>query len=398
MGWAEDIDLPAIFQAISSNREALEVVEQLNETISFGNSALSRMQEEAIATVVAVANRCTYGALTHGGFFRRHSGDGKLASHLLDDYSVADLDPRDLLMLDFAVRLTREPGSLTTSDLEGLRRAGFDQKAIVSIVLITCLSNFMNRLATSFGVEVPPSYRKVVKSWLSGPAAQESWLLPPDEFQPDAASARKLGIDIPRSWQKPAGPSQPRQRQQDAEQEPSSGQQDPAGQGRSGQRQQDAEQEPPRGQQSGTQGSPRGREQQDRGDSDYSTDKLETGEGLSAMDQPDIQQGPSGGGWQDLETDVFQFVQESDEELDNQGHQEPLPNLERFISDCCNVASGESTTARDLYISYLRWSDDNGEHALLQRNFGIQLAQLGFRRRRRSGGRHWWQGISLQGQ
>ena len=107
MGWAEDIDLPAIFQAISSTQEALEVVEQLNETISFGNSALSRMQEEAIATVVAVANRCTYSALTHGGFFRRHTGDGKLASHLLNDYSSADLDPRDLLMLDFAVRLTR---------------------------------------------------------------------------------------------------------------------------------------------------------------------------------------------------------------------------------------------------------------------------------------------------
>ena len=154
------------------------MVKALNETICFGNSALSRVQEEAIATVIAVANQCRYNALTHGGFLLRHSGDPELASHLLYDYTRADLDPRTRRMLDFAVRLTREPGSSSAQDLEGLRRAGFDQEAIVSIVLITCLFNFMNRLATSFGVEVPPSYRKVVVSWLSGPAVQGGLAVP----------------------------------------------------------------------------------------------------------------------------------------------------------------------------------------------------------------------------
>ena len=141
-----DIELPAIFQTISANPEALEAVKQLNETICFGNSAISRAQEEAIATVVSVANQCRYGALTHGGFFRRQTGDPELASHLLGDYLLADLDPRNRQMLDFAIRLTREPGSFNAQDLEGLRQAGFDQEAIVSIILITCLSNFMNRL------------------------------------------------------------------------------------------------------------------------------------------------------------------------------------------------------------------------------------------------------------
>ena len=72
--------------------------------------------------------------------------------------------------------------------------------------------------------------------------------------------------------------------------------------------------------------------------------------------------------------------------------------MERFISVCCTVGTSESTTARDLHISYLRWCDDNGEHAQLQRNFGMQLTQLGYHRRRRSGGRHWWQGIGLKDQ
>ena len=112
----------------------------------------------------------------------------------------------------------------------------------------------------------------------------------------------------------------------------------------------------------------------------------------------DNQQGPSLGDRGETRANASQAVQESAGELENQGTQEVMQSVERFISECCTVASGESTTARDLYISYLRWCDDNGEHALLQRNFGRQLTQLGYLRRRRSGGRHWWQGITLEGQ
>ena len=267
------------------------MVKALNETICFGNSALSRVQEEAIATVIAVANQCRYNALTHGGFLLRHSGDPELASHLLYDYTRADLDPRTRRMLDFAVRLTREPGSSSAQDLEGLRRAGFDQEAIVSIVLITCLFNFMNRLATSFGVEVPPSYRKVVVSWLSGPAVQEGWLFPPVEVQSYQSAAHRLGLDVTGGQQKPAGQGPLQQDQQNTGPNPAPGNQPDA----------------------------------ERSDSD--------------RDRPGAGQKPSAG--------------------DQQGPREVTQSVERFISVCCTVGTSESTTARDLHISYLRWCDDN---------------------------------------
>ena len=359
-----DIELPAIFQTISANPEALEAVKQLNETICFGNSAISRAQEEAIATVVSVANQCRYGALTHGGFFRRQTGDPELASHLLGDYLLADLDPRNRQMLDFAIRLTREPGSFNAQDLEGLRQAGFDQEAIVSIILITCLSNFMNRLAIGFGVEVPPGYRKVVESWLSGPAAQESWLLPRDEFQPDDSPADRMGLEVPGG----------RQNQRDTVQIPSGGLR------------------------SDTKRGPLSGEQKGAGDSIPSTDQLEAMHVPSREGQEDDARDTSLGGQRDAETDDSQAEQESAGELERPDSQETMPSLEHFISQCCTVATLESTTARDLYISYLRWSDDHGEPALLQRNFGMQLTQLGYRRSRRSGGRHWWQGIGLKEQ
>ena len=83
MAWMEESDLPdvpTIFQAMSIKPEALNVVKRLNEVLSFGNSGLSRIQEEGIATVVSVANRCRYGAMTHAGFLRRHSQNLEMAA------------------------------------------------------------------------------------------------------------------------------------------------------------------------------------------------------------------------------------------------------------------------------------------------------------------------------
>ena len=189
MSWIDEIpsdeeDLPAIFQALSLDAGALEKVKQLNETLAFGSSALSRVQEEAIATVVATANRCRQGALTHGGFLRLHSGDDKLASSLLanawmNDISQSELAEEDQAMLEFAVKLTLEPASVVKDDVEALRDAGFDDEQVLSIVLITGLVNFMNRLAQGLGVDVPQAYQRSVMQGLASPARDQAWLLSP---------------------------------------------------------------------------------------------------------------------------------------------------------------------------------------------------------------------------
>jgi len=186
MPWIKEADLgdqalPTIFRVMSLNPEALEAVKRLNETLAFGGSSLTRMQEEAIAIVVAAANQCRHEALTHGGFLRRHSGDGELAGSLLGDYTQAGLSPADQRMLDFAAQLTHKPSSITRGDVEGLRRTGFSDEKILSIVLLTCLFNFMDRLADGLGVDVPGEYQKAAECWLSGLAAGQEWLMKPKE-------------------------------------------------------------------------------------------------------------------------------------------------------------------------------------------------------------------------
>jgi alkylhydroperoxidase family enzyme len=65
MSWIEQDpestkNLPPVISVMSINEQAMKAVQNLNANITFGASALTRVQEESISTVVAAANRCRY--------------------------------------------------------------------------------------------------------------------------------------------------------------------------------------------------------------------------------------------------------------------------------------------------------------------------------------------------
>ncbi len=72
------------------------------------------------------------------------------------DYRCAELSAADRRMLDFAVRLTREPAKMTRADVEGLREVGFDDVAVHDIVQAAALFNYYNRLADGLGIDPEP--------------------------------------------------------------------------------------------------------------------------------------------------------------------------------------------------------------------------------------------------
>ena len=69
--------------------------------------------------------------------------------------------------------------------------------------------------------------------------------------------------------------------------------------------------------------------------------------------------------------------------------------LAAFIQEKCVLDPDGHAMAKDLYDQYLEWCQDRRQDPLVQRNFGIQLTKLGFLRKRRGRGRHWWQGVTL---
>ena len=95
----------------------------------------------------------------------------------MHDYRNADLDPQLRGILDFATKLTRDPGSMQQSDVQGLRDRGLSDEQVLSVVLITCNFNFMTRLADGLGVVFPDNAQNSVERWLTGPAKDQEWLM-----------------------------------------------------------------------------------------------------------------------------------------------------------------------------------------------------------------------------
>jgi alkylhydroperoxidase family enzyme len=63
MSWIREIQglrLSNVIKVMSINPRAMQAVQDMNAAITFGASVLTRKQEEAIATTVAVLNRCRF--------------------------------------------------------------------------------------------------------------------------------------------------------------------------------------------------------------------------------------------------------------------------------------------------------------------------------------------------
>ena len=70
---------------------------------------------------------------------------------------------------------------MTEADINDLRAVGLTDEQVLSTVAITCVFNFMNRLADGLGVQIPAGREAIMSQWLSDAARQaQDWLLSPD--------------------------------------------------------------------------------------------------------------------------------------------------------------------------------------------------------------------------
>jgi uncharacterized peroxidase-related enzyme len=77
---------------------------------------------------------------------------------VVSDYRKASLAPKERALLDFAVRLTREPSSCARNDVEALRALGWSDRAILDATLVVSYFGFVNRVAHGLGVELEEGF------------------------------------------------------------------------------------------------------------------------------------------------------------------------------------------------------------------------------------------------
>jgi len=70
------------------------------------------------------------------------------------DHASADLADRERALVAYGIKLTRSPQAMVRDDVDGLRRAGFGDQAILEATHIIGYFNHINRLADGLGLEL----------------------------------------------------------------------------------------------------------------------------------------------------------------------------------------------------------------------------------------------------
>jgi uncharacterized peroxidase-related enzyme len=147
--------VPNVLRAYAFDIDKLNAFTAMYNDLMLGDSALSKLEREMIAVAVSSYNKCYYCLVAHGAAVRALSGDPKLGEALVMNYRVAKIDARQMAMLDFAVKLTRESAAVTEDDRQALREVGFTDRDIFDIASVAGFFNMTNRVAS--GTDMRPN-------------------------------------------------------------------------------------------------------------------------------------------------------------------------------------------------------------------------------------------------
>ena len=156
--------LPNVLRAYSFNEEKLKPFMAMYDELMLGESELSKLEREMIAVAVSSVNHCFYCLVAHGSAVRRLSRNPALGELMVMNYRVAELEPRQRKMLDFAVKLTERPHEIVEEDRVNLRNQGFSNEAIWDICAVASFFNMSNRMASGVDMQPNPEYHSFFRN------------------------------------------------------------------------------------------------------------------------------------------------------------------------------------------------------------------------------------------
>ncbi|MDD5150291.1 MAG: peroxidase-related enzyme [Flavobacterium sp.] len=123
--------------------------------IMFSKSELSRAEREMMAVVTSVANNCHYCQIHHSEALNNYWKDDYRIVHLRSNYKKAQLSEKELLLCQFAEKLTLKPDDFKEPEhINKLKEIGLSDAAILDATLVVAYFNFVNRLVLSLKVDI----------------------------------------------------------------------------------------------------------------------------------------------------------------------------------------------------------------------------------------------------
>ncbi len=155
--------VPNVLTAYSFEPAKLDGFAGLYNELMLGESGLSKLDRELIAVAVSSVNKCFYCLVSNGASVRKLSGNASLGEQMVMNHRTADLEPRQLAMCEFAVKLTEAPHKVVESDRQSLREAGYSDRDIWDIAAVASFFNMSNRMAIATDMQPNEEYHSMAR-------------------------------------------------------------------------------------------------------------------------------------------------------------------------------------------------------------------------------------------
>jgi uncharacterized peroxidase-related enzyme len=139
---------------LAHDPESLSHRTPLFNAIMYGTGGLSRAERELGAIGASVVNRCIYCAAVHAGRYNQLTRSTELVQEIFRAEADARLPPREQVIYDVALELSRCPPEASAASIDRLRAAGLGELEIVDLILAVAIFGWANRLMHTLGEPV----------------------------------------------------------------------------------------------------------------------------------------------------------------------------------------------------------------------------------------------------
>jgi len=145
--------IPNVFAALSHRPVEFRAFFAYHNALMDKDEGLTKAEREMIVVAVSGINRCQYCVISHGAILRLRTKNPLISDQIAINHRKADISPRQIAMLDFALKVCTESHNVTEEDYARLHAHGFDDDAIWDIVNITAFFSMSNRLANAASIK-----------------------------------------------------------------------------------------------------------------------------------------------------------------------------------------------------------------------------------------------------
>jgi len=139
--------VPNVFLALAHRPDELRAFFAYHDAVMERESGLTKAEMEMIVVATSSDNSCQYCVVAHGAILRIRAKNSLIADQVAVNYRKADISPRQMAMLDFAMKVSNTADRIRDEDFETVRGHGFTDEDIWDIAAITAFFGLSNRMA-----------------------------------------------------------------------------------------------------------------------------------------------------------------------------------------------------------------------------------------------------------